>query len=231
MFQVRIHYCILWCNLQWRRTSTVTLACTSHVIGKRPCYWPQTFYIRSCFSTWFRNGTLLQRRKKGENENDIPNVSRRWTRSWLSVSFGLLFILCCTSFFFYFTLKKTHLPCSLVFPSLVDFRSPAGLISLGIRMFTLHGTLFRITGLCLCASYVLAKIIKGVDNILSPIADWWLNKKNWISNLYKEESSLRSKLTKFIKRTLLFSLLCSYNSLLIQYYTHLVYHQLEKRLL
>ena len=42
---------------------------------------------------------------------------------------------------------------------------PARLIALGIKMFTLHGTRFRITGLCLCASYVLAKIIKGVNNI------------------------------------------------------------------
>ena len=68
--------------------------------------------------------------------------------------------VCVASPFFLFTLKKTHLPCSRVFPSLVDFCSPAGLISLGIRMFTLHGTLFRITGLCLCASYVLAKLLK-----------------------------------------------------------------------
>lgn len=46
--------------------------------------------------------------------------------------------------------------------------------------------------------------------------------RNWISNLYKEESSLRSKITKFIKRTVLFSLLCFYNSQLIQHYTHII---------
>lgn len=141
----------------------------------------QTFYLRICFSLWFCNKTLLQRRKKGENENDIPNISTRWTRSGLSVSLGHLVSLYCIFFLLLFTLKKTHLPCSLVFPSLVDFCSPAGLISVGIRMFTFHGTRFRITGLCFrCASYcdVLAKIIKVVNNI------WLLPNVYWSINLH-----------------------------------------------
>ena len=49
--------------------------------------------------------------------------------------------------------------------------------------------------------------------------------RNWISNLYKEESSLRSKITEFIKRTVLFSLLCFYNSQLIQHYTRFIISQ------
>lgn len=49
--------------------------------------------------------------------------------------------------------------------------------------------------------------------------------RNWISNLYQEESSLRSKITEFIKRTVLISLLCFYNSQLIQHYTRFIISQ------
>lgn len=94
---------------------------------------------------------------------------------------------------------------------------PARLISLGIKMFTLHGTRFRITGLCLCASYVLAKIIKGVNNIclLPIIADWCLNKEIGFLTCTKRNRVWEAKSQNLIRRTLLFSLLCCYNSLLI----------------
>ena len=59
----------------------------------------QNFYLSSCFSLWFCNEKLL-RRKKGENENDIPNVSRRWTRS-ISFLWSLSLSVCVASPFFY----------------------------------------------------------------------------------------------------------------------------------
>ena len=75
----------------------------------------------------------------------------------LSVAFSLLFSLCCISvffcfFFFSFTLKENV---SSVFACVSVFDrpfSPAGLISLGIRKFTLHRKRLCIIGLCLCAS-------------------------------------------------------------------------------
>lgn len=70
----------------------------------------------------------------------------------LSVAFSLLFSLCCISVFFSFTLKENV---SSVFACVSVFDrpfSPAGLISLGIRKFTLHRKRLCIIGLCLCAS-------------------------------------------------------------------------------
>ena len=88
----------------------------------------QTFYIRICFSLWFCNKALLQRRKKGENENYIPNISTRWTRSPLSVSLGHLFSLYCISVFFFIYAKENSSPVfacvsvlgRLLFPSWID---------------------------------------------------------------------------------------------------------------
>ena len=75
----------------------------------------------------------------------------------LSVAFGLLFSLCCISiffvfFFFSFTLKENVSPVFACVSAFDRTFSPAGLISLGIRMFTLHRKRLCIIGLCLRAS-------------------------------------------------------------------------------
>ena len=57
----------------------------------------------------------------------------------------------CISAFYYLRQKETLLLSALVFLSLIDRGLPAGLISLGIRMFTLHKTPFRTARLCLLA--------------------------------------------------------------------------------
>ena len=154
VFQLRIYYCIFLRNLQWRSRSAVTPAWTSHVIGKRPCYWLKPF--TSVFASLF--GFAMQRYYDGTRKK-MKTILKTFPdgEQGLSVAFSLLFSLCCISvffvfFFFSFTLRENVSP---VFACVSVFDrpfSPAGLISLGITMFTLHRKRLCIIGLCLCAS-------------------------------------------------------------------------------
>ena len=105
VFQVRIYCCILWCNLQWRRTSTVTLACTSHVIGKRLCYWPQTFYLHSCFSLvsqWNVITTTEEGRKWKQYSERFQTMNKVLTISLLRSPLQSVLRLRFFFFFFFF---------------------------------------------------------------------------------------------------------------------------------
>ena len=141
------------CNLQWQSRSTVTPAWTSHVIRKRPCYWLKPFL--SVFASLF--GFAMRRYYNDGRRKKMKTILPTFPdgKQGLSVAFSLLFSLCCISgfffFFFSFTLKENVYP---VFACVSVFYrpfSPAGLISLGIRMFTLHRKRLCIIGLCLCA--------------------------------------------------------------------------------
>ena len=156
-------------------------------------------------------------------------------RSWQSVSFGLLFSLCCISVFvlfcFFIYAKENASPVfacvsffgRLLFTSWID-------LSWNQDVHFTRDVLSYYRSVLVCHLHARKNYQRSQQHFVS-YCRLVPQQKNWISNLYKEESSRRSKLTKFIKRTLLFSLLCCYNSLLIHYYTHLVYYQLEIQLL
>ena len=99
VFQLRIFYCIFLRNLRWRSRSTVTPAWTSHVIGKRPCYWLKPF--TSVFASLF--GFAMQRYYDGTRKK-MKTILKTFPdgEQGLSVAFSLLFSLCCISVFFFF---------------------------------------------------------------------------------------------------------------------------------
>lgn len=145
VFQLRIYYCIFLRNLQWRSRSAVTPAWTSHVIGKRPCYWLKPF--TSVSASLF--GFAMQRYYHGTRKK-MKTILKTFPdgEQGLSVSFGLCPFqsVLHLRFFIYANRKRI----SRVFACVSVFDrpcSPAGLVSLGIRIFSLHGTRFRITGL------------------------------------------------------------------------------------
>ena len=104
VFQLRIYYCILWRNLQWRSRSTVTPAWTSHVIGERPCYWlkPFTSVLAFLFGFAMEHYYNDGRRKK------MKTIFRTFPdgEQGLSVALSLPFSLCCISVFFIYANRK-----------------------------------------------------------------------------------------------------------------------------
>ena len=139
----------------------------------------------------------------------------------LSVSFSLPFFLCCNSILifliFFIYAKRKHISrVPLFFP-------PGSLIDL---VHQLDWSLLVYTGRAfvsqVCACVPVKVLARNQQHSVITNCRLMPQQRNKISNLYKE-LSLRSKITTFLfKRTLLSSLLCSYNSLLIQCYTHII---------
>ena len=185
---------------------------------------PQTFNLSIPLSLWFCNGTLLQRRKEGENENDIPNVSRRWTRSisflWFALHSMLQFYF--DFLIFWFTLEENASP---VFPSVFRQGLWQTLFTSWIDLswnqdvhFTRDAPLYH-RSVLVCQLSTRKELLKESTTfcyyqLQIEIRFLTCTKKNWVWQAKSQNF--------YFKRTLLFSLLCSYNSPLIQCYTHII---------